>query len=187
MPRLFVALPFPDEVKDRLLALKIPESPGMRRIAGQELHLTLHFLGEVASSDAVRMALESVKVNAFTITIKGVGRFPPEGQAGVLWAGVENSPSLTAFHQSIASALTKAIGFQPEARPYSPHITLARLRSPTTAGVVENFLDENKDLRCPSVLLDRFALFSSVLVNDVPQYRLEAEFCLSEHQREQSS
>jgi len=187
MPRLFVALPFPDEVKDRLLALKIPEIPGMRRIAGQELHLTLHFLGEVAAGDAVREALASVQMSAFTITIMGVGRFPPEGQPTVLWAGVENSPSLTAFHQSIGSALTKAIGFQPEARPYSPHITLARLKDPAPPGVVEQFLDENKDFRCPSVLLDRCALFSSVLVNDVPQYRLEAEFCLSEHQREQAS
>jgi 2'-5' RNA ligase len=110
------------------------------------------------------------------ITIQGVGKFPPQGEPTVLWAGVEGSPSLIALHHSIAAALTEAFGFQPEVRQYSPHVTLALLKIPAPPGAVERFLDDNKGFVVSPVLLDRFALYSSVLVDDVPQYRLEAEF-----------
>jgi RNA 2',3'-cyclic 3'-phosphodiesterase len=180
MPRLFIALSLSDEAKDRLGAIKVPDVPGVRVLGRQELHLTLHFLGEVAppSDEAIRRALQEVQASAFAITIKGVGRFPPEGQPHVLWAGVENGPSLLGLHQSIGATLTKAIGFQPETRPYSPHVTLARLKTPAPVGAVEEFLEQNTALHVPSILVERFTLYSSVVVNDLPQYREEAEFSL---------
>ena len=68
------------------------------------------------------LALAVVKTNAFTIGLSGVGMFPSERHAKVLWAGVELNTDLTALHRSIGLALTDAIGFRPEERPYSPHI-----------------------------------------------------------------
>jgi 2'-5' RNA ligase len=183
MSRLFVAFPLPDEAKDRLLATKpLPDTPGVRILGRNELHLTLHFLGELdtPSGGTVRSALQEVKASAFGITIKGVGRFPPEGQPHVLWAGVENSSSLLALHQSIGTILTKIIGFQPETRPYSPHVTLARLKTPALEAAAQQFLEKNKSLQLSPVLVDRFALYSSVFVNDIPQYREEAEYRLGE-------
>src|SRR5260370_33178183 len=146
MPRYFLAMPLPDEAKDRLVAVQPPAAPGMRLIGRQELHLTLHFLGEIAPQydELVRKALASVQGTAFTITIRGVGRFPLEGQPQVLWSGVQSSPSLLALHHSIGTVLTDAIGFQPEERPYSPHVTLARLNSPVPAVAMERYLQESK-------------------------------------------
>jgi 2'-5' RNA ligase len=96
MPRFFVAIPLPDEAKNCLIAAQPPVIPGMRVLGREELHLTLHFLGEIAPHHVgvVGNALASVRMNAFAITIRGVGRFPPEGEAQVLWAGAEASAAL---------------------------------------------------------------------------------------------
>ena len=180
MPRYFIALPLPEEAKGRLVAIQPPAVPGMRILAREELHLTLHFLGEVAANDIeiVRAALATVRMNAFTIGLSGVGMFSSERHTKVLWAGVEANEDLTALHRCIGSILSSAIGFRPEYRPYSPHITLARLDEPTPSGVIERYLEENKAFVVPSVRIDRFILFSSRFVENVPKYQEEAAYPL---------
>jgi RNA 2',3'-cyclic 3'-phosphodiesterase len=178
MPRCFVAIPLPEEVKDRLVAVQPPVAPGVRILGRDKIHLTLHFLDEIDPQEfeAARNALSLVKAAAFTITIRGVGRFPPRGRPTVLWAGIEDSPALVALHASVGRALKSAIGFQPERRRYSPHITLARLNPPARPEDIERHLRERKDFQVPPVLVDRFALFSSVLMKDGPRYSEEAAF-----------
>jgi 2'-5' RNA ligase len=178
--RYFVAITLPDGPRGHLLAVPPPSIPGMRLIERQELHLTLHFLGELTptSEEAVRRALAKIMISVFTITIRGLGTFPTEGQPKVLWSGVERSPALFALHHSVGAALADAIGFQLEERPYSPHVTLARLNTPALPGVIEHYLEENRGFQVPSILLKHFALYSSVLINDIPQYREEAVFDL---------
>jgi 2'-5' RNA ligase len=119
MPRHFVAIPLPDEARDRLVAVQPPVVSGMRLLGREELHLTLHFLGEVAVQDLdkVRSALAAVGMNAFTVAVNGIGTFQQEGRPQVLWAGVEANEDLIAVHRSIGAALAAAIGFRPEERP----------------------------------------------------------------------
>jgi len=152
----------------------------MRILAREELHLTLHFLGEVAANDldAARAALAAVRMNAFTINIGGVGMFPSERHAKVLWAGVEANADLTALHRSIGTVLADAIGFRPEIRPYAPHITLARLDDPAQSSIVERYLEENRGFVVPSVRIDRFILYSSRFVDNVPKYEEVTAFPL---------
>lgn len=178
MLRYFLAIPLPDDIKDRLVVMQPPAVPGIRLIGRQELHLTLHFLGELdpPSDGAVRKALATVKTNAFKINIKGLGRFPSEGQPQVLWSGIESSPSLLALHHATGIALSEAICFQLEQRPYSPHITLARLNGDVTSSFIEHYLEKTKGFQVQSVLLNKLALYSSVFVNGIPHYREEAVF-----------
>src|SRR5687768_12253857 len=109
MPRLFIALTLPEDVRERLLAVALPELPEMRRIGAEESHLTLHFLGAVESVDVVRSALQRIETTAFSIVIQGVGTFGPAGQATTLWAGVQPNPALSALHQAVGEVLTEAI------------------------------------------------------------------------------
>lgn len=180
MLRCFVAIPLPDSTKDRLVAAQPPAAPGIRLVGRDRMHLTLHFLGEIdpPDIDAIRNSLSSVKSPPFTIDIRGVGRFPPRGRANVLWAGIENSPALVALHKSIGAALFAAIRFRPERRPYAPHLTLARLNPTVPSDTVASFLREQDAFHVPSVPMDRFALFSSVLAKSGPQYQEEAVFPL---------
>lgn len=180
MPRYFVAIPLSDIVKDRLLAVQPPAAPGTRHLGHDEFHLTLHFLGEVDADevDAVCKALATVRANAFAVTLRGIGAFPSEQHADVLWVGVDASVKLTALHHSIGIALTNAIGFRPESRPYSPHVTLARINQPGPPDLIEHYLEEKKGFMIPSVVLDHFALYSSSFADNVPKYQEEAIFPL---------
>ena len=180
MPRYFIAIPLPDEARERLVAVQPPAVPGMRILGREELHLTLHFLGEVAAQDLdkLRTALATLRRDAFTIALNGIGKFQQEGRPQVLWAGVEANKDLTALHRSIGAALADAIDFHPEERPYSPHITLARLNGPVPPDVIDRYLQEAKDFLVSSVPIDRFVLYSSDFADDVPHYREEAMFPL---------
>ena len=182
MPSYFLVLPLPDEAKDGLIAVQPRALPGMRLAGRQEMHLTLYSLGELSPryDEVIRKALTQVKAHPFKITISGVGRFQLEGEPQILWAGVKGDSSLFALHRSIGATLIDAIGFQPEELPYSPHITLAHVNSPTPPDVVERYLEDNKDFIILPVLLKRFVFYSSVAVDGVPQYREEATFPLIE-------
>ena len=120
-------------------------------------------------------------MNAFTIALKGIGQFQQEGRPQVLWVGVEANAALVALHRSIGTALADAIGFRPEERRYSPHITLARLNAPVPPQVIDGYLETIKGFEIPSVPIDRFVLYSSNYAENVPHYREETVFPLLEH------
>jgi 2'-5' RNA ligase len=171
MPRYFTAIPLPHDARDRLMAAQPPAIAGIRLIGREELHLTLHFLAEVAPNDIDKLhsALATIETIAFTVDVKGTGKFPPDGEAKILWAGVVASAELIALHRNIGKVLSAAIGFVPEERPYSPHVTLARINEPVPSGVIERYLGQNEGFVIPSVLLDRFVLFSSRFEDNVPR------------------
>jgi 2'-5' RNA ligase len=181
MPRYFVAVPLPSETSELLTAVQPAVLPGLRLIGREEFHLTLHFLGEVPQpqDEVLRAALARVGKNAFSIDLRGVGRFPPGGEPRVLWAGVEKSPALLDLHASVGAVLTDAIGYRPEARPYSPHVTLAYLDLPVPPDWIERYLEENKGFQVRSVPVGRFVLYSSAFEDNTPRYREEATFPLA--------
>ena len=180
MPRYFVAIPLPDEARERLVAVQPPAVPGMRILGREELHLTLNFLGEVAARDLdkLRTALATLRRDAFTIALNGIGKFQQEGRPQVLWAGVEANAELLDLHRSIGTALADAIGFHPEERAYSPHITLARMNGPVPPDVIDRYLEGSRGLVIPSVPIDCFVLYSSNFGDNMPHYREEAVFPL---------
>jgi 2'-5' RNA ligase len=107
---------------------------GARWVDPDGLHLTLAFLGEL---DDARLALVAPAVEEaaegeapFTLSIGALGTFGPPSAPRVIWAGVGGAlRPLGALQQRLAAALTRR-GFALDARPYSPHLTLARVPAP---------------------------------------------------------
>jgi len=176
--RYFVAALLPDHAKNQLIAAQPHAAPGVRLLTHRELHLTLQYLGEVNSPSEVATALASVSMKTFRIAVRGNGAFPSEANPEVLWAGVERASTLSALHDSIGACLNRAVGFQPEARTYSPHVTLARLNRPCSDDTIERYLKENKEFRIPSIPIRHFALYSSRFVSGIPEYEEQARFDL---------
>jgi RNA 2',3'-cyclic 3'-phosphodiesterase len=132
--RAFVAVSPPLEVRRALLeaARGLPVAGEVRWVKPENVHLTLKFLGDVAEEDLVRATdtLESVceRHDAFEVEPSGFGAFPSARRARILWAGVgEGAERLTALAQDVERSL-KDLGFEPEKRPYRPHLTLGRAR-----------------------------------------------------------
>lgn len=78
MPRLFIAVDFPSEIK-RNLETMFFGIPGARWIAPDQLHLTVRFIGDVDGSlfHDIRSVLEEIQVEPYDLQLMGVGHFPP--------------------------------------------------------------------------------------------------------------
>ena len=123
--RLFTAL-WPDAaVRARLVALRDGWRwpPGARPTADAHLHATLHFIGSFRCDrlDALQHALGTVAIEPFPIDLAGTLVWP----GGIAIARLAAEPALIALHARLGVALAD-LGVALDARPYQPHVTLAR-------------------------------------------------------------
>lgn len=125
--RLFFALWLEPELARRLHALagtRLRPGDG-RRVAAENIHLTLAFLGSVDAGfrDCAEQAAAAIRARAFTLTLEQIGCW---SRTGILWAGPARVPEpLSLLVQELTAGLTSC-GYAPERRPYAAHLTLAR-------------------------------------------------------------
>jgi RNA 2',3'-cyclic 3'-phosphodiesterase len=173
MPRLFLAIDLPDEIKASLTGFT-RELPSAKWVGPEELHLTLRFIGEVdeKTCSLIKGALSKLSFEAFPLTLCGVGHFPPGKHPRVLWVGMDPSNSLMRLQQELELALIDA-GIAPDERRFSPHITLARLKE-SAPGMVLRFETAHADLACAPFQVREFILFSSILTHQGAIHNKEA-------------
>jgi 2'-5' RNA ligase len=106
-------------------------------VPAADLHVTLHYLGDY-ETETVAPVLERVEGGAFDLRLRGPGHFALKGRRKILWIGVETNTPLMALHAQVAAALAP-LGYEPERRPYRPHVTLARLAPEAPRRLVERF------------------------------------------------
>jgi len=178
VPRLFVATDLPESLCRSLAALA-RTVPGGRPVRAEQVHLTLHFAGELgdAAAGRLRAALGSVDSPAFQLRVRGVGCFPKRRDPRVVWAGLEESEALAALHASVDQAL-RAAGFETESRPFHPHLTLARLRRPDPRAI-RAWLEDHADLAEAPVEVAELRLYSSRLEPSGAVHRVEARWPLA--------
>lgn len=133
--RAFIAVDISAELQQRLVELtqdlrrQMGDVP-VRWVPGENMHLTLKFLGDVslANLDVLTDILraEAAKRKVMDISLGGIGAFPHPRRPRVIWAGVEAPQELEVLQRCIERE-TARIGYPPEERPFSPHITLGRV------------------------------------------------------------
>jgi 2'-5' RNA ligase len=137
--RLFIALEPPEPVRRRIAALaeELRQGAGragddVRWVRPENVHLTLQFLGAVPEERVAGIvaALRDAAAGArpLSLSLRGAGGFPNARRPRVLWAGIEGDLSpLAALVAGLGARLAK-LGYPPEERPFSPHLTLGRAR-----------------------------------------------------------
>jgi RNA 2',3'-cyclic 3'-phosphodiesterase len=159
MPRLFTALEIP---RDQSLSLSLLRGglPGARWIDPENYHLTLRFIGYVEGhvADEIAMALDRVRRPSFTMTLSGVGAFGSKKPHSV-YAGVAASPDLNALQAEI-DRICQRLGLSADARRFTPHVTLARLRNSSPAEVAA-YLSARGNFAAMPFRVGRFLLMSS--------------------------
>jgi 2'-5' RNA ligase len=161
MHRLFVAIRPPEEVRD-LLIDAMDDSPDLRWVPEDNLHLTLRFIGEVERplAEDIAAALANVHAPALMLKISGVNSFA-QRSGGALWAGVQPPDGVAALAKKIERACITA-GLEPEHRRFHPHITLARW-SRRSRRAADAFLERNRALASEPFEASSFTLFESRL------------------------
>jgi 2'-5' RNA ligase len=177
--RLFVAFDLPDPIKDKLVALRDNGLPGARWTTRQQWHVTLHFIGERASDEPFREALANVSAASFEMTLKSVGTFPLKGKPRVLWAGIEAPQALQTLYQSVGDAL-KTSDYEPETRPYNPHLTIARFKGQTpNRDEMQVYFEQHESFQTDSFPISDFTLYKSELRPSGAVYTVRERFMLA--------
>jgi RNA 2',3'-cyclic 3'-phosphodiesterase len=127
--RLFVALPLPARTRAALAtwAQSCAPHPNLRWTRPEQLHFTLHFLGEVAKDrvSAIIHALDGIARPAFPIELHKIEAL---GRAGVLAAAAKLTPPFAALEVEVRTRLSVFGENRDAHREFRPHITLARSR-----------------------------------------------------------
>jgi len=177
MTRLFVSIDLPQAVRRELAGICCG-LPGARWVEGDQIHLTLRFIGEVDGGvfQDIRDGLAGIKGVPFSIRLVGLGVFPPRKQPRVLWVGIEPVDPVAALRSRVEATLV-ALGLGPEGRKFAPHVTIARLHDPPVARLAR-YLARNALFAGPEFEVDAFHLYSSFLAKQGALHQLEASYGL---------
>jgi 2'-5' RNA ligase len=138
--RSFIAVELPQELKLALTRLQERLKSGgqapVKWVSPDSLHLTLKFLGNISPGMTGRItsALEGAVrgMRPFILEVSGLGVFPNPRRVQIIWVGLTGETSkLIQLQQRIEASLVP-LGFTAETRPFSPHLTLARVRDQAT-------------------------------------------------------
>lgn len=147
--RSFIAIEIPLEIQQNIYKETSKfrkEIDGLVRwVPVENMHLTLKFLGDVSPSSVEflmqMLRTEADHVSGFTLHVTGLGSFPSLKRPRVIYIAIHAPAALDALHRGIESA-SRRLGYDSEERPFSPHLTLGRVKQNITAG------DQQKIRRC---------------------------------------
>ncbi len=182
MTRTFVAIELGDDARTYLareVARLERALPGVRWVDADNMHLTLVFLGELDDTQlaaVVEAAGVAAAVKPFTLEVAGLGSFGPPHAPRVVWAGLRgNLQRLNELYEALAAAV-EARGFPRETRPFAPHLTLARLKTPLAgdeAARLARLLREGAAERAragAAILVDHISVMKSELMRPAARY-----------------
>ena len=137
-----------------------------RWVPPANLHITVWFFGEVADASAtelIRNLVAPLDVPSFELVLRGCGAFPRSGAPRVLWIGITGgSREMVATHAALAGRLAP-LGYAPEARALSPHLTLARVKETGRAGRAVRAVLGDEPGDCGRMPVTALTLFRSQL------------------------
>jgi len=141
-------------------------------VAPANLHVTLKFFGNLvpeqveAVASAARRAAKGVA--PFGLVARGLGVFPKPEAPRVLWVGLgEDNDRLSALQGRLEKS-SGELGFEPDSRPFSGHLTLGRIRQGTEG--VEDWLQEFADVDCHASTIDEIVIYESRLHRTGAEY-----------------
>jgi 2'-5' RNA ligase len=180
MPRLFIALPVPEDISAELTRLQ-SGVPDARWVPLENLHVTLCFAGNVQGGTTrdLEEELSDIAGPRFPVAIAGVEQFSSGKQPRALVALVKKSDRLDWLHQKV-STVARNCGIEIERRKFRPHVTLARFPNGAETGHhIAQFMASFSTFRAGPWIADHFALYSSRPGGNGRLYTEEAAYDLT--------
>ena len=183
--RLFVAVALPEEIKRELTRLQESLKKSCRNcparwVSAENIHLTLNFLGEVVVSrlpDIERAVTQACAgIECFDLNISETGAFPNLEKPRVIWVGMHGDLKRLVMLQKVLEQSLSALGFTPDTRGFSPHLTLARFQVPRPQTALESAVTAREAQSLGKFEASEFSLFESKLSPQGAQYRKVMRF-----------
>jgi RNA 2',3'-cyclic 3'-phosphodiesterase len=151
----------------------------LKLVNPENIHVTIRFLGDIQTSmvDALYEEMKQIWFSPFTIQLQGLGAFPKPNHPRVVWAGIKNgSKELKDVFQQLEPRL-RGLGFQPDNKGFSPHLTLARVRSGRNKLNLAEVINKNVDYEFGTINAKCLKLKKSDLTPRGPIYTDLREVC----------
>lgn len=180
--RVFVAVPIGEAVRAQATAaIEMLRSPGdnVKWVAPENLHWTLHFLGEITDDEIAQVCRRVVRAagdfTPFELVATGISAFPKQTRPRTLWLGAgQGGEELIALHAAIGDELAD-LGFRGERRPFVPHLTLGRVgRDSSVTAALADRLTELTGFDGGAMQVGAVAVFASRLRREAPSYQILA-------------
>ncbi len=163
----------------KVQALVLQTGADVKLVETENIHVTMRFLGDIPSGmvDKIYDEMKSVQFVPFTVRLKSVGVFPSLSYPRVVWAGIaEGANELRSIFEQLEPRL-RGLCFAADAHGFSPHLTIARVRSGRNKGQLSDFVKANSNFDFGSIEADCLRLKRSVLSPKGPTYSTLREFC----------
>jgi len=137
------------------------------------LHFTLKFLGEIDPIlvDEIYSVMKGTPFSAFTMTVEKVGLFWPR----VIWIGISKGREELAAITSFLNQNLKKLGFKPEKRKFSPHVTIGRIKYVKDRNLLNNLVEKWRNQLFGNIEISAFQLKKSILTPKGPIYSILKE------------
>ena len=162
----------------RVQQLLFKTGAALKIVNPENVHITIRFLGNTPLNiiNKISNKLQEIEFNSFPIEIRGIGVFPNLKRPRVVWIGIkQGSEQLKIIFNQIEPKLNK-IGFTPDRKGFSPHLTIARVKSGKNRDVLINFIKENSGYDFGRIKLKSLKLKKSDLLPKGPVYTTIKQF-----------
>jgi RNA 2',3'-cyclic 3'-phosphodiesterase len=168
-------------IGDFVARLREPRS-GVRWVQPANLHLTLRFLGDAVACNLLTPLDQSLtqisgQTSPFILYARGTGVFPNLDRPRTIWLGLA-SDRLVQLAQRLEVAARQA-GFLPERRPYTPHLTIGRVRDLHGWDRIRHVLIESSNADFGAAPINEIILYRSILGGEASQYQPLATYRLT--------
>ena len=175
--RAFIAIELSPEIKDSLAQIESHlkySGADVKWLETGNIHLTLKFLGDITEENCgkIKSILDEIgrSIKPFEMSIKDIGAFPNINYPRVIWVGLDKGTvESKALAEKIDEEVLK-IGFQKEPRPFAPHLTIGRVRSPKNKEALKEKIGTTQLPTTKSHSVSSVALFQSKLSPKGPTY-----------------
>ena len=151
----------------------------LKLVQPENIHITMRFLGNISPGivDLIHEAMKKVAFVPFDVDIRGLGAFPNLGHVNVIWAGIgKGSDDLRNIFDQLEPRL-RGLGFTPDTKGFSPHLTLVRVRTGRTKAELIQSIGDLADYEFGTIKAICLKLKESVLTPKGPTYTTLREVC----------
>jgi len=181
MIRSFIAFDIDNEfVTKRLSEVQktlVNTGADLKIVLPQNIHVTMRFLGNILPNiiDSIYEEMEKVSFTPFEIELRGLGAFPTLRYARVVWVGIkEGAEELADIFNQLEPRLL-GLGFKPDPKGFSPHLTIARVKSGRNKAELIRTIQEFEDYQFGIIKASCLRLKKSVLTPKGPIYSVLRE------------
>ncbi|MGM0497893.1 MAG: RNA 2',3'-cyclic phosphodiesterase, partial [Bacteroidota bacterium] len=157
------------------------ENEKIKWVDPQNFHLTLFFIGDTDSEQIANVTKELSNLaddfSSTQIKLEGLGVFKNINKPRVLWAGISEFQGLKDIKLALDKQMLQ-LGFNPDAREFKPHLTLARMKWIEDKRKLESLLKEYKDVIFQYSEIDQLIYYESILKESGPEYKPIEKFML---------